>query len=60
MLVSNNIVGALLAFRRQVAICEVVADQALMTGDLGAVGNSKTGVGACPCELILGPDQWQH
>ena len=41
MFFDNNIVGALLAFRRQVAICEVVAGQALMVVNPGAVENSK-------------------
>ena len=41
MLFANNTVGALLAFRRQIAICEVVAGKALVTGDPAGVENSK-------------------
>ena len=36
-----NIIGALLAFRRQIAICEVVVGQAVMTGDPRAVESSE-------------------
>ena len=39
MHLANNIVGVLLAC--QVAVCEVVAGQALMAGDPGAVENSE-------------------
>ena len=41
MHLANNIAGALLAFRRQVAVCKVVASQALMAGDPRAVENSE-------------------
>ena len=41
MHLTKNIVGTLLGFRHQVAICEVVAGQALMVGDPRAVENSK-------------------
>ena len=34
MHLANNIVGALLAFWRQVAVCEVAAGQALMAGSV--------------------------
>ena len=38
---ANNVVGALLAFLRQVAVCEVVLGEALMTGNPGTVENGK-------------------